>query len=241
MSGFCEQAWEHTVRIQQACLELPFNVELAEGALSVERFKFYMAQDSRYLVGFGRALAVAAARAPTPDEVAFFSGAGRDAVVVERQLHEGYFERFGLSTAEVDSIETSPTCLGYTSYLLGCAQSTSYPELVAALLPCFWVYHYVGTDILHRQTGEVNPYREWIDTYADDEFAAAVERCKQAADQAAARADEPTRAAMLRAFSTASEYEWMFWDSAYRMEAWPTAHLRNPHARGTATRTRDPH
>lgn len=226
MSGFSEQAWEHTARIQRACVELPFNVELAEGTLSAERFEFYMAQDSRYLVGFGRALAVAAARAPTPDDVAFFAGAARESVVVERQLHEGYFERFGLSTADVDSIETSPTCLGYTSYLLGCAQSASYPELVAALLPCFWVYHYVGTDILHRQAARENPYQEWIDTYADDEFAAAVQRCKQAADRAADGADEVTRAAMLRAFTTASEYEWMFWDSAYRMETWPTANLR---------------
>lgn len=230
MAGFCEQAWHHTARIQQGCLELPFNAELAEGTLSVDRFTFYMAQDSRYLVGFGRALAVAAARAPTPEDVAFFSGAAREAVMVERQLHEGYFERLGVSTEEVDGIETSPTCLGYTSYLLGCAQSASYAELAAALLPCFWVYHYVGTDILRRQTTRENPYRAWIDTYADEEFAAAVESCKQAVDRAAERVDEPARAAMLRAFTTASEYEWMFWDSAYRMEAWPTAHLRGPGA-----------
>lgn len=228
MDGFCAQAWRHTERIQQACLELPFNVELAEGTLSVQRFQFYMAQDSRYLVGFGRALAAAAARAPTSDGVAFFSGAARDAVAVERQLHEGFFEQLGLSAAEVASIETSPTCLGYTSYLLACAQSASYPALVAALLPCFWVYHYVGTTILERQTSEVNPYQDWIDTYADDEFAAAVEHCQHAANRAAEHADEPTRTAMLQTFTTASEYEWMFWESAYRMESWPTEHLRTP-------------
>ncbi|MQA07961.1 MAG: thiaminase II [Pseudonocardiaceae bacterium] len=227
VSGFCEQAWKHTERIQQAVLELPFNLELATGTLSRERFQFYMAQDARYLVGFGRALAVAAARAPEPDELAFFSGAAQEAVVVERQLHESYFERFGLSSAEVDAIETSPTCLAYTSYLLARAQSASYAELLAALLPCFWVYHYVGTDILHRQTSGDNPYQEWIDTYADDEFAAAVERCKEATDRAAERADESTRARMLEAFTRASEYEWMFWESAYRLETWPTAHLRS--------------
>ena len=31
---------------------------------------------------------------------------------------------------------------------------------------------------------------------------------------------------MLAAFSRATEYEWLFWDSAYRMETWPTALLR---------------
>lgn len=226
MTGFCEQAWRQTERLQQDMLALPFNVELAEGTLSRDRFEFYMAQDSRYLVGFGRALAVAAARAPEPDELAFFSGAAQEAVVVERQLHEGFFERFGLSTADVDAIETSPTCLAYTSYLVATAQTGSYPELLAALLPCFWVYHYVGTDILGRQTGRENPYQEWIDTYADDEFAASVQRCKEATDRAAERAGEDVRARMFTAFRTASEYEWMFWDSAYRLEGWPTAHLR---------------
>jgi thiaminase/transcriptional activator TenA len=31
---------------------------------------------------------------------------------------------------------------------------------------------------------------------------------------------------MLDAFVRACEYEWMFWDSAYRLESWPTATLR---------------
>lgn len=232
MSGFCDQAWQHTVKLQQAMLEHPFNEELADGSLSRERFQFYLAQDARYLVGFGRALAVAAARAPEPGDLSFFAGAAREAVVVERALHEGYFARFGLSEADLAAIETSPTCLGYTSYLLAVAQTEGYPELIAALLPCFWVYHHVGVDILGRQdgggdeAGDGNPYRAWIDTYADDEFAQAVTTCRTAVDRAAAATDDATRERMLAAFTRACEYEWMFWDSAYRLEAWPTKHLR---------------
>ncbi|WP_158888497.1 thiaminase II [Amycolatopsis anabasis] len=227
MTGFCDQAWQHTVKLQQAVLEHPFNTELADGSLSRERFQFYLAQDARYLIGFGRALAVAAARAPEPEDLAFFAGAARESVVVERGLHQGYFERFGLSEADLDAIETSPTCLGYTSFLLATAQSAGYPELIAALLPCFWVYQHVGTDILRRQADGVgNPYRMWIDTYADEEFAESVATCRAAVDRAAATADEATRERMLTAFTRASEYEWLFWDSAYRLETWPTAPLR---------------
>ncbi|SFA84826.1 thiaminase /4-amino-5-aminomethyl-2-methylpyrimidine deaminase [Amycolatopsis marina] len=231
MAGFCNQAWQHTVKLQQAVLEHPFNKELAEGSLSRERFQFYLAQDARYLVGFGRALAVAATRSPDPADLPFFAGAAREAVVVERELHESYFRRFGLSQEGLDAIETSPACLAYTSYLLAVAQTEGYPELVAALLPCFWVYHHVGTDILRQHaesgnTGGENPYQAWIDTYADDEFAQAVETCKAAVDRAAATADAATRDRMLAHFVRACEYEWMFWDSAYRLEAWPTTHLR---------------
>jgi thiaminase/transcriptional activator TenA len=227
MSGFCAHAWEHTEKLQRAMLEQPFNTELASGTLPEDVFQFYLIQDARYLIGFGRALSVAAARADRVDEVAFFSGAARESIVVERELHAGYFERFGLSESDVDSAETSPTCLAYTSYLLAVAQSGSYQELIAALLPCFWVYHNVGTEILRNQEpGTDNPFQLWIDTYADDEFAAAVETCKSAVDRAAEQADEHTRARMLDAFVKACEYEWMFWDSAYRMERWPTEQLR---------------
>jgi thiaminase/transcriptional activator TenA len=224
VTGFSSQAWQRTERLQQAILELPFNTELAAGSLSREQFQFYLAQDARYLVGFSRALAIASARADDHDEVAFFANAAHEAIVVERQLHQGYFERFGLNST---SIETSPTCLGYTSYLLAVAQTATYAELIAALLPCFWVYHHVGTDILARQRDGENPYREWIDTYADESFGEAVATCRAAVDRAAETVDEATRERMFAAFARATEYEWLFWDSATRLEVWPTAQFRD--------------
>lgn len=231
MSGFCERAWHVTERLRRAVIELPFNVELASGTLSSERFRFYLVQDARYLLGFARALAIAAARAPGEQDIAFFAGAAREAIAVERQLHTGYFRRFDVPVEEVDRVETSPTCLAYTSYLLAVAQAGSYPELIAALLPCFWVYHEVGTELAKRQhrpasAGPGNPYQAWIDTYADEDFATAVATCREEVDRAADEATGQERSRMLAAFIRATEYEWMFWDSAYRMESWPTAALR---------------
>jgi thiaminase/transcriptional activator TenA len=224
VAGFSHQAWTATEKVQQAVLEHPFIAELSDGSLSRERFQFYLAQDARYLVGFGRALAVAAARAVEPDDLAFFAGAAQDTVLVERTLHEAYFAGFGLSEADLAAIEESPTCSGYTSFLLATAQTEGYPELIASVLPCFWVYQYVGTEILARQRDhESNPYRAWIDTYADDDFAAAVNRCREAVDRAADTADGATWNRMLARFTRACEYEWLFWDSAYRLESWPTA------------------
>jgi thiaminase/transcriptional activator TenA len=217
VTAFSAQAWKRTERLRQAILELPFNTELAAGELSRERFQFYIAQDARYLVGFSRALAVAATRADHADEVMFFAHSAHEAIAVERQLHEGY----GL----ID-VETSPTCLAYTSYLLAVAQTTSYAELVAALLPCFWLYHHLGTDILSRQSAD-NPYQAWIDTYADESFGEAVAKCRSAVDRAALTAGTDTQERMFAAFARATEYEWLFWDSAYRQEAWPTTQLRD--------------
>lgn len=232
MTGFSERAWQRTEKLQAAMLELPFNVELAAGTLSRERFQFYLAQDALYLVGFGRALAIAAARVPDVDDVAFFAGAGQEAIVVERELHAGYFARFGLGTDDLNAIETSPTCLAYTSYLLALAATGSTGELLAGLLPCFWVYHHVGQQILAGQPATAaaaeHPYQAWIDTYADEAFGDAVARCKVAVDRAADATGDADRERMVVAFTRATEFEWLFWDSAYRLETWPTAPLRPP-------------
>jgi thiaminase/transcriptional activator TenA len=208
-------------------IDLPFNAELAKGSLSTQRFQFYLVQDARYLIGFARALAVAAARAGSGRDVAFFAGAAQEAVVVERALHDSYFDRFGMTDADQQAVETSPTCLAYTSFLLATAQTCGYPELIAALLPCFWVYQQVGTEILaNLRPGADNPYLAWIDTYADDDYAESVATCRHAVDEAAAGADQHTQDVMLAAFTRATEYEWLFWDSAYRLESWPTESLR---------------
>ena len=66
---------------------MPFNQELASGQLSEQAFRHYMIQDAHYLLAFGRALAVAAAKADHADGVVQFADAAKNAVVVERSLH----------------------------------------------------------------------------------------------------------------------------------------------------------
>ncbi|MFP3320898.1 MAG: TenA family protein, partial [Acidilobus sp.] len=44
----------------------PFVVELYAGRLPLERFRYYLLQDYSYIVNLTRALALAAAKAPSP-------------------------------------------------------------------------------------------------------------------------------------------------------------------------------
>ncbi|MDI2030904.1 thiaminase II [Saccharopolyspora sp. TS4A08] len=222
--GFCAEAWDRTAGLQKAIEEHPFNVALADGSLQRDVFAFYIVQDARYLVGFAQALSAAAARADDAVDAAFLAGAAQGALIEERRLHAGYVAEFGLTDEEIAGIDTSPTCLGYTSYLRACALTESYPVLLAAILPCFWVYQHVGSTILDA-TGDIDghPYKAWITTYADDEFAEAVLSARELTDKVAARADEATREQMFAAFARATEYEWLFWNSAWIKETWPTA------------------
>ncbi|MGH6944153.1 MAG: thiaminase II, partial [Geminicoccaceae bacterium] len=137
-----------------------------------------------------------------------------------RALHEGFFRAFGVSPAEAAAAEPSPTCAHYTHYLLALAHNAPYEVSVAALLPCFWIYWEVGKHLLEIARPD-NPYQAWIDTYADEAFAEGVRKVIAIADQVAAAATPSTQDGMHRAFGRAAQLEWMFWDSAYRLERWP--------------------
>jgi thiaminase (transcriptional activator TenA) len=216
---FAQDAWQRIAPLYGAILDLPFNRELAAGTLSRERFTFYLLQDAHYLTYFARALAATAARAPDNDALIQFAGSAREAVVVERALHEGFFRQYGISAAAA-AAEPSPTCAHYAHYLLATAYNAPYEVSVAALLPCFWIYWEVGKH-LHESAAADNPYQAWIDTYADEAFAEGVNKVIVIGDRMAAAAGPTVRDQMVRAFVRASQLEWMFWDSAYRLERWP--------------------
>lgn len=217
--SFCDQAWERNLPLFQATLDLPFNRELAAGTLPRDVFRHYMIQDAHYLVAFGRTLAAAAAKADDADGVVQFAAAAQEAVVAERELHHSFMREYAITPEEFASTPLSPTCHHYCHFLQSVAWSRSYPVALAALLPCFWIYAEVGVD-LQKRTAAANPYQSWIDTYGGEDFHAHVRAVRNTIDAVAAQADTRTLAEMHAAYTDAARLEWMFWDSAYRMQTW---------------------
>ena len=217
---FSAAVWQANLPLFEQTLALPFNQELTEGTLSTERFRHYMIQDAHYLVAYGRALAVAAAKADNADGVVQFAEAAKVAVVVERSLHDGFMKQFGITAEQFASTPLTPACHHYTSSLIATAWSASYPVVLASLLPCFWIYAEVGKAI-HAKAKQPNPYSAWIDTYAGEDFHAAVRGVLATIDRVAAGADAQTLADMHAAYTMSAKLEWMFWDSAYQLGDWP--------------------
>jgi thiaminase (transcriptional activator TenA) len=221
MIPFSDEAWQRTTRLREAIHRLPFNTELAAGSLARARFQAYIIQDALYLGRFSRALAIAAAKAPDVEAMQSFAQSALSAVAVEQALHGRYLEEFGLDLRRIGDPEASPDCLAYTSYLLAAAYHEPWEVLVAALLPCFRIYWDVGCAIAQKARSD-NPYRAWIDTYADERFGKAVETVVAIGDRAAAAVTATTRAAMFAAFVRSCQYEWLFWDGAYQRRGWPS-------------------
>ncbi|HLB99205.1 MAG TPA: TenA family protein, partial [Acetobacteraceae bacterium] len=190
------------------------------GTLGRARFQGYVVQDALYLGQYSRILAMAGVKGPDAATLHAFASSALEAVAVEQALHEQYFHDFGIDPTHLAEIEPSPDCLGYTSFLLATAYHDPWEVLVAALLPCFWVYWDVGTAIA-RRAAPTNPYRAWIDTYADEGFGEAVRTVISITDRAAAAAAPATVGRMMTAFVRCTQYEWLFWDGAYHQRGWP--------------------
>jgi thiaminase/transcriptional activator TenA len=222
MTNFCEQAWAHTAELRRAIHDLPFNLELTRGTLSRERFGFYIQQDAISLGQFARVLAIAAAKAPDTAILQSFAHSALGAIAVEQALHERYLEKFGVDPTDAARAEPAPDCLAYTSFLLATAYHEPWEVLIAALLPCFRIYWDVGLAIAAKAAPD-NPYRDWIDTYADKSFGDAVRSVMSVTDRAAAaaRTSRSVREKMLEAHHRATRYEYLFWDGAYNLRGWP--------------------
>ncbi|NVK44747.1 MAG: thiaminase II [Rhodobacteraceae bacterium] len=216
---FTQELAQETQTLRDQIHAMAFNRELAEGTLPPEIFQGYIIQDAHYLEGFARALSLAAAKAPDAQAVSQLAGSAAGAIAVERGLHGHYMGLFGITTASFEATDVSAACDHYVSFLLRTAAIGDFPEAVAALLPCFWIYRDVGKEIAETSHPE-NPYAEWIATYSGEAFDESVTRMLALTDRVAAGASSETRARMHHAFKRSCWHEWRFWDSAYNGEGW---------------------
>ena len=219
-AGFTEEAWKQNRDIYEAILAHPFLKGLQDGTLPKEAFTFYMIQDAHYLREFARALGVLASHAPRSDWAAFLNTHAADSFKEEQNLHQGIFKEYGISASQVASTEPAPEAFAYTNYLVATAYGRPFPEALASLLPCYWIYWEVGKEL--KQRGSKDPvYQRWIDNYSSEAYGDAVRAILAMADAVAATASPAELARMRENFRRSARYEWMFWDSAFARRPWP--------------------
>ena len=214
--SWSKETWQTIRPIYNRIIEMPFITELMDGRLPLEKFQFYMSQDSAYLENFGRALALIAARAHDTENTLAFLQFAENAIIVENALHESYFKEFGISEKAI----IQPACHHYIHFLKSTAALENLEIAMAAVLPCFWIYKEVGDYIYENQKSGSNPYQAWIDTYAGEEFGEAVQKAISICDDHAAKTTPQIRAKMTEAFVSASHLEYQFWDAGYSLRSW---------------------
>ncbi|MBO0981394.1 bifunctional hydroxymethylpyrimidine kinase/phosphomethylpyrimidine kinase [Microbacterium sp. SD291] len=204
--------WQHISGIRSGIDELPFVRALADGTLHREPFLFYLGQDALYLREYARVLAEAARLAPTSAEQSFWANAAHGSIAGELELHSSWL---GPGDGATFAAEPSAATTAYLDHLRSVAFGGDHAELIAAILPCFWLYTDLGRRLHAGEFGEYarqaeHPYASWLTTYADPVFEEATERAIEFVTQAAAAADPALRERMLRAFETSSAHELAF-------------------------------
>src|SRR6266545_540718 len=219
-TAFRALMWAAMQDIFARILSHPFVAGLTDGSLPRDAFAHYVVQDAHYLRDYARALALVGAKAPDEETIAMFAAHARGAIEVERSLHLGLFRDMGLSESGVRAIPVAPTTLAYTSYLLRSCHQGGFTEGLAAVLPCYWIYAEVGAALLARSSPDPL-YARWIGTYGGEEFGRIVADVLALVDRVGASVGPAEQASMQEHVVTTSRYEWMFWDAAWRREAWP--------------------
>ncbi|GAB3083549.1 bifunctional hydroxymethylpyrimidine kinase/phosphomethylpyrimidine kinase [Isoptericola nanjingensis] len=195
--------WDDAADVRAAIDDLAFVRSLGDGTLDPDHFRTYLEQDALYLRDYARCLARASELAPTRAEQAFWAGGAHGALVTELDLHTRWLG------GEPQDVPASATTAAYLDHLR--AAGDDYATLVAAVLPCYWIYQDVGERLAARNHAG-HPYAAWLGTYADDAFAGATREAVAILRRAAAASDASTRDRMAAAFRAACEHELAFFD-----------------------------
>ena len=199
----------------------PMVSRLGDGTLETPPFEYWVRQDYVYLIDYARVFAHGAASAPTLDQMGTFAELLHETLDTEMDLHRAYAAEFGISEADLEATEPSPTTRAYTDFLVRTAATGTFGDLVAALLPCMWGFNVTGRRLAEGGVPDHEGYADWIETYSGEEFTELTTWCKDLMDDVAADAPERVRERYRDLFLTSARYEYRFWDAAWRQEEWP--------------------
>jgi thiaminase/transcriptional activator TenA len=138
-----------------------------------------------------------------------------DEATTELESYKRTLASVGLSMDAALKTEPAPTNVAYMNFILTTAYTKSPVEGLTAILPCFWSYADIAETnkaLLEDNKNEV--YKAWASVYLERSTRDLVEELRCVVDSL----DDHESAS--RIFMTASRYECMFWDMAYKQEGW---------------------
>jgi thiaminase (transcriptional activator TenA) len=187
----------------------------------MNRFTYFILQDYVYLLDFAQVLCQAGAKSTNLETLELFARHALAAVEVERSFHAGFGKSLGLPRKQLDAVLKGPITQAYIGHLQWVSRSGTLGEIVAAVLPCYWIYGEVGRRLYRRRPSKPKIYRQWIETYASEAFWKPVREQIQLMDKLGAAANSSEKKLMTAHFILSSRYEFLFWEQAYRLENWP--------------------
>ncbi|EOL45869.1 thiaminase II [Enterococcus caccae] len=220
---FTEEVRKSAERIWRKSKEHAFISELKAGTLPPEIFRFYLIQDRYYLEQFSKIHLKAADIAVEKELKTIFLTAVESLEAAEISVRNTFFKELEVTDEQISQTPIAPTAYHYTSHMYREVESKSLARIVAALLPCYWLYQEIGDELI--KSGSPNPlYQRWIETYNSDGYRESVLTQKRLTDYLAEQVSKEERVLMKQAFIISSYEELSFWEMAYTKQQWGGKH-----------------
>lgn len=218
LDGWREAAGENWSKY----IEHEFVLGLGNGDLPREAFIAYLIQDYIFLLNFARAWALGVVKAETATQMRTAAATVNALINEEIRLHVQICEREGITESQLLAADEMAENIAYTRFVIDSGLSGDLLDLLAALAPCVFGYHEIGLSLADSR--DTTPlYREWIDTYRDDEYRAVCESVAALIEDVAQAKlgdlpqSNPRWERLCQRFETATRLEIDFWQMGLRL------------------------
>ena len=192
----------------------PFLQQVADGTVPDENLAFYFEQNVHYLDAAIRCRSIGAAKSQSADQRSFFLGS-MDWVAAELADQERFLKAMGARFPA----PIAPTCHAYTRHIVTLAWERDPVEYVAGYLACPMSYDNIGLHLVGRR---LRPdVAEWWQFARSEDHHDLCDNYVAFVDKYSVGLSDERLERMLATLQIGLNYEYMFWDMAYKLEEWP--------------------
>ena len=119
-------------------LSHPFVMQMADGTLPMEKFRYYMLQDYLYLKDYVKIFAAIIQKADDFEQIRFLSGELANTIGETFRTHLPYMQRLGVTEDEIRRARPHIDNSAYSHYMLCEAQAGDVLTGLVTLLNCSW-------------------------------------------------------------------------------------------------------
>lgn len=197
----------------------PFVKEIADGTLDIDKFRFYMIQDYRYLLEYSKVFALGIIKSSNEEIMRKFALMVKETLDGEMAIHKKYMKRLGITPEEIENSKTALINQSYTSYMLDTAFRGDILDVLVSVLSCAWSYQMIGEHHAKIEGAIENPvFGEWINGYSCREYIDSTWEIIDLVNKLGENISEEKANYLEKIFVNCSRYEYLFWDMAYKKE-----------------------
>ena len=214
---FSDILYEHAEDLWEEAARKPFVVQMAEGTLSPDRFRFYMLQDYLYLQDYIDTLKSIQIYTDEPSLRAFLDRIIEGTEQETYRVHVPNMRKIGVSDEDIRNAERTGVIAEYIEYMREQLQDSGLLAGLTALLQCSWIYAYIGRKVTEKYSEQLkdSPYISWFIAYTCPEYVEANQIWIDVLDRETEGIGQEERDELCRIFRQCAVYENQFWDTLH--------------------------